>query len=385
MFATSFATSRSVEPRRPVALWVTLVMGIFAVAWPAEVKAWTGQPLAYVTSANGISVIDTGNNSVVGTIACCSVAAVAPDGKYVYALVPGFSFFRLDISVIDASNDVVIGTIPLNISSVPGALSLNTQFTAKIAASPDGSQLFVATGACFQNMGDCPSPGSQHVAVWLIDIASRSVHAAGSFYGYSSDIAFAPNGRFVYLRDTFDYLSRDCTLSLYPAGSAKSSKDVTLSPSYSSLQGLAISPDSKTAYVRCSPDVIGASDLIKIDTATTTIEKTIPLEPHSFFNSAVNVTPDGKHVYVRATKVVVLDTASDAIVTTVDTRDPSGGGLAITPDGTRVYTANPSKNTVSVIETASNTVVANCGSLSQGHRDHAAASGDSVSGFAFGT
>lgn len=208
-------------------------------------------------------------------------------------------------------------------------------------------------------MGDCPSPGSQHVAVWLIDIASRSVHAAGSFYGYyARDIAFAPNGHFVYLRDTFDYLSQDCSLSLYPAGSAKSSKDVDLSSYYGSLQGLAISPDSKTAYVRCSPDGSGASDIFKIDTATTTMEKAIPLEPHSFFNSAVNVTPDGKRVYVRGTKVVVLDTASDAIVTTVDSGDPTGGGLAITPGGTRVYTANPSKNTVSVIETASNTVVA---------------------------
>jgi DNA-binding beta-propeller fold protein YncE len=124
MLANLFAASAGLGPRRRLASRVTLVMGIFAVAWPAEVKAWTGQPLACVTSANGISVIDTGNNSVVGTIACCSVAAVAPDGKYVYALVPGFSSFRLDISVIDASNDVVIGTIPLNISSVPGARGL---------------------------------------------------------------------------------------------------------------------------------------------------------------------------------------------------------------------------------------------------------------------
>lgn len=108
MFATSFATSRSVEPRRPMALWVTLVMGIFAVAWPAEVKAWTGQPLAYVTSANGISVIDTGDNLVVDTITCCSVAAVAPDGKYLYA--GGATTDRqISISIIDASNDVATG------------------------------------------------------------------------------------------------------------------------------------------------------------------------------------------------------------------------------------------------------------------------------------
>jgi YVTN family beta-propeller protein len=49
--------------------------------------AWTGQPLAYVTSSDGIIVIDTGNNKVVDTIPASPLpTAVAPDGKRLYPL-----------------------------------------------------------------------------------------------------------------------------------------------------------------------------------------------------------------------------------------------------------------------------------------------------------
>jgi hypothetical protein len=44
---------------------MVVATGLGAMAGPGEALAWTGQPLAYVTSSNGISVIDTGDNKVV--------------------------------------------------------------------------------------------------------------------------------------------------------------------------------------------------------------------------------------------------------------------------------------------------------------------------------
>ena len=38
------------------------------MTWPSGAMAWTGQPLAYVTSSDGIIVIDTGDNKVVDEI-----------------------------------------------------------------------------------------------------------------------------------------------------------------------------------------------------------------------------------------------------------------------------------------------------------------------------
>jgi YVTN family beta-propeller protein len=104
--------------------WAILAMGLGAMAWPGEVRAWTGQPLAYVTSSAGVSVIDTGDNQVVNTIhASSSSVAVAPDGKHIYVFGPSTSDFVFNISVIDAANDSVVATIPLDVSLIPDGRS----------------------------------------------------------------------------------------------------------------------------------------------------------------------------------------------------------------------------------------------------------------------
>src|SRR5262249_40144833 len=84
----------------------------------------------------------------------------------------------------------------------------------------------------------------------------------------------------------------------------------------------------------------------------------------SFNGGGVAITPDGTHAYVAApgvfSKVSVIDTATNTVVANV----PVGGfpeGVAITPDGTHAYVTTPvivGDGTVSVIDTATNTVVA---------------------------
>ena len=55
--------------------------------------------------------------------------------------------------------------------------------------------------------------------------------------------------------------------------------------------------------------------------------------------------------------VSVINTATNAVVATVGVgTNPSG--VAVTPDGTRAYVANTGSNSVSVINTATNAVVA---------------------------
>jgi YVTN family beta-propeller protein len=68
-------------------------------------------------------------------------------------------------------------------------------------------------------------------------------------------------------------------------------------------------------------------------------------------------TPDGAYVYAANylfNNVAVVDTTSATVTTTVPIGSPVG--LAITPDGKRVYVAN--SGDVSVIDTPTNTVVA---------------------------
>jgi YVTN family beta-propeller protein len=73
----------------------------------------------------------------------------------------------------------------------------------------------------------------------------------------------------------------------------------------------------------------------------------------------VAVTPDGSKVYVAnflSNNVSVIATATNTV-----TAIPAGSepfGVAVTPDGCKVYVANGASNNVSVIATATNRVTA---------------------------
>jgi YVTN family beta-propeller protein len=73
----------------------------------------------------------------------------------------------------------------------------------------------------------------------------------------------------------------------------------------------------------------------------------------------VAVTPDGSKVYVAndgVNTVSAIATATNTVVSTI----PVGfnpEGVAVTPDGSKVYVADAGSNTVSVIATATDTVV----------------------------
>ena len=63
MQSSNFNGNRNLSASCLVAL-----CAIWAMACPGGAMAWTGQPLAYVTSPDGILVIDTGDDKVVDTI-----------------------------------------------------------------------------------------------------------------------------------------------------------------------------------------------------------------------------------------------------------------------------------------------------------------------------
>ena len=71
------------------------------------------------------------------------------------------------------------------------------------------------------------------------------------------------------------------------------------------------------------------------------------------------VTPDSAFVYVTnviSNTVSVIDTSTNTVIDTVTV---GGGprGVAVTPDGASVYVANEMSDTVSVIDTSTNTVI----------------------------
>jgi YVTN family beta-propeller protein len=76
--------------------------------------------------------------------------------------------------------------------------------------------------------------------------------------------------------------------------------------------------------------------------------------------NGIAMSPNGRYAYVSnlgSNSVSVLDTANNTMVKTVLV-GTSPGGVAVTPDGAYVYVSNQGSNSVSVIKAASDTVVA---------------------------
>lgn len=73
-------------------------------------------------------------------------------------------------------------------------------------------------------------------------------------------------------------------------------------------------------------------------------------------------TPNGAFAYVAnfvGSSVSVIDTATTTVVASIsDAQARTPAGVAITPDGAFAYTVNFNSNTVSAIDTATNTIVA---------------------------
>jgi len=352
---------RDVQTNRLIGRCAILALGLSLATWPDKVIGWTRQSMAYVTSSNGISVIDTRENKVVDLIPGPSLpTAVAPNGKYVYAFGPSTSDLVFNISVIDAKNDEVVATIPLDVTLVSTGVSLNISSSA-IAVTPNGKHLYVTTGLCSSVDRGCETPESVWYALWVINTATNKVVSASPGKGLVQGIVFSPNGKTAYFANWDSDVVVPQVL-VYESGSA--GPTITL-PTYGEDNAITITPDGKHVYV---PYVLynGTPDFPEIvtviDTATDTVGRTVVVEPASSANTidGIAMSPDGRYAYVSnlgSNSVSVLDTATNTIVKTVSV-GTSPGGVAVTPDGAYVYVSNQGSNSVSVIDTASGKVVA---------------------------
>src|SRR5262252_3614707 len=109
---------------------------------------------------------------------------------------------------------------------------------------------------------------------------------------------------------------------------------------------------------------LGSNTVSVIDTASNSVSATIPVGASPF---GVAVTPDGSKVYVAHDStpgaVTVIDTATNTVVGLPIPVSVPAVGVAVAPDGSRVYIATTIRvgrgsGGVSVIDTATNAVTA---------------------------
>lgn len=197
------------------------------------------------------------------------------------------------------------------------------------------------------------APNADDGTVSVIDTATNAVVGMPITVGVEPrGITFAPNGTRAYVANgdsdtvsVIDAATRAVTATIAVGGEPR---------------GIAASPDGARVYVANVEDnPFGVDTVSRINTATNTVEPAITVgnEPRG-----LAISPDSSRVYVTNFDdgtVSVIDTATDTVVDTVTVgagfAEPRG--IAVNPAGTRVFTANSGEGTVSVIDTANNMVV----------------------------
>lgn len=231
------------------------------------------------------------------------------------------------VSVIDTSTNRVVTTIPIGITpSLP----------RYVAITPDGRFAYVTNENNFVTVIDT---GSNRVV--------RYIPLPAGFF--SDEIDITPDGSFAYVVNSeLDNVSVIDTSSNIVAATI---------PVGDSPFGIAITPDGNFAYVTNS----GSDNVSVISTSTNTVVATIPVGDSPL---GIEITPDGNFAYVAnfgqitapGTTVSVIDTHTNTVVATIG----FGFGpisIAITPDGKFAYVVNTANNSVTVIDTATNTAL----------------------------
>ena len=270
------------------------------------------------------------------------------------------------VSVIDTASNTITTTIP--VGSIPISLVL----------TPNGASLYVANGGSSTvsvvdpatntvvatvPVGNTPfatavSPSGAFVyvanlrgnSVSVIDTATNTVVATVPVGRNPEGVAITPDGAFAYVTN-----NSDNSVSVIDTAT----NTVVTTVPVGRLPGpVAVSPDGTQVHVgRFISPGVGGVDVI--DTATNTVTTTVTVGNQPF---GIAFTPNGAFAYVAnfvGSSVSVIDTATATVVATIasgDARTPAG--VAITPDGAFAYTVNFNSNNVSVIDTATNTIVA---------------------------
>jgi YVTN family beta-propeller protein len=246
---------------------------------------------------------------------------VSPDGKRVYAV----SESDDNVIVFDTASNTEVGNIA--VGSHPFGIAISRDGArVYVTSMEDGTVSVIDTGT------------DAVVSTFAVGVRNDDVRA----------IAVGADGKYVYVGK---YGSND--VAVVDTTTEKVVDTITLdSPMPDSL---IVSPDGTKLYVSSG---IWSRTLTVVDTDTNEAITAVPLP-----SSVMAVSPDGKRLYVVADQsVAVIDTSDYSTVATIPTVDASSiGPIAVSPDGARVYVAMRydfnQKNQVLVIDTATDALV----------------------------
>ena len=302
---------------------------------PGPVAVFGNRLYVTNTSDGTVTVIDTTTNQVVKTLTATggypTALAASADGQRVYVahtvLGPDYVAYNT-VSVINtATNQVVKDVVIPDLCA--GVCYGSSAGLTDLAVSPDGSRVYV-----IQAYGTDIGPWG---SVAVIDTSDNSL-IYNEFSAYSTDLEFTPDGtQLVYTQGDYRFVN----ISDFSTGQTPVAVVSTPEGGWAIPLAVATSPDSKRAYVVVDNeefDYTGAKyvAVIDLDRTSPTYAKqiaTITVPPGA---QDIVVGPDGR-AYVThngGESITVIDTATNTIVGYIDTSQIGGYyALAVAPNG----------------------------------------------------
>jgi len=250
------------------------------------------------------------------------------------------------ISIIDAATERWVRVISVGDQSAP----------KDIAMMPDNQSLVVAMQGGNGTIRKYDASNSQSLGEFQSNINPGKV-------------AITPDGTKGYITDDNYSGNQFC---IFDPIAMKVNK-IIASPYLIDPTSIAISPDGKFAYISGQ----GSDNVIRIDTKNDSVLRSLPLAsdipvpPPSGYNGRflpkkVILSADGKTMYVscyNSSEIVVFNLTNDSISARVPINH-NPDGMALTPDGTELWTVLYGDSVVSVINTSTHQVIARIDSVS---------------------
>ncbi|MEI7889102.1 MAG: alkaline phosphatase family protein [Actinomycetes bacterium] len=321
-------------------------------------------------TGNGRALTPAGRVTTVGNFP--SGSALTPDGRFLWTVSSGHG--RNDVTIVKVSDGTVTQTLPL-----PGAYG-------GVAISPDGTHAYVSGEPAGNStpVGTVKAPGGDAIHVYTIDVSGQATEGTpialplnpGGDKSWPAALTVTPDGNKLV---AVEIQARFCLTDTSPCtgGSLPTGKLAVINLSNSAvtelpigigttLHGVAVSPDSSTAYV--TDEKSGVLDIVNLTTGNfTSVGVGGPANGDGTGDKfshpeGVAVTPDGNSAYVA---VANRDLVAKVNISTKDVTYTSVGRtaawgtqpVALTIAGNRLYVADSGEDAIAVLDISGSTPV----------------------------
>ncbi|MCQ4573655.1 MAG: hypothetical protein NOU37_00170 [Candidatus Brocadiales bacterium] len=276
--------------------------------------------------------------AVVMSSLCADANAASLSGRDMGSLVFVTNRDSNDVVAIDTATNVPVSRFEMGPSCAPHMAML----------SYDGKKLVV--------------PGTARNDLTVFDVASGKMLARVAVGASPEHFSVSPDSRFAYVGNFDEGTVSAVDLTTY--------KEVARIEGFAEPHGVTFLPDGSKAYIAN----FGAHEVGVVDTKTHSLIKRIAVGSHlkvAALNSGghvteikgvanVTLTPDGRYAYAAdgdSGTVTVIDTATDSVVADVMVGMEPWRAYS-SPDGRYMLVPNNGDETISVISTDTNEVVA---------------------------